>query len=214
MRVNKKAMLAAGLIMGAAVMTGCAADTKPVATPTPQAAQQATARPATAEPQTTASAEATMDAATETGDAESPAPLTLLVGGEEAAVGAAREGDMLLLPLIETGELLGWQAGGEETEEETQTKRVVTLEKDESRITVSWTVSDNTAKGITWQKDGLLIPVDTKITTIGESVYVPAAFFEEAMDVTVTQTEKGVTVEPPEPRNTPETQTQEIGENG
>lgn len=214
MRVNKKAMLAAGLIMGAAAMTGCAANTKPVATPTPQAVQQATAQPATAEPQATASAEATMDTATETGDAESPAPLTLLVGGEEAAVGAAKEGNMLLLPLVETGELLGWKAGGEQTEEETQTKRVVTLEKDESRITVSWTVSDNTAKGITWQKDGLLIPVDTKITTIGESVYVPAAFFEEAMDVTVTQTEKSVTVEPPKPKDTPETQAQEIGENG
>lgn len=210
MRVNKKAALAASLLMGAAVMTGCAADTKPVATPTPQAAQQATMQPATAQPAPAAGTDAPL-AADET---ESPEPLSLLVDGEEAAVGAAKEGDMLLLPLIETGEMLGWKAGSEETEEETQTKRTVTLEKDESRITVSWTVSDNTAKSITWQKDGLLIPVDTKITTIGESVYVPAAFFEEALEVSVSETEKGVSVAQKKPEDTPEMQEQQIGENG
>ena len=121
---------------------------------------------------------------------------------------------MVMLPLIETGELLGWKPGGEETGDETQTRRVITLEKDESRITVSWTVSDNTVKGITWQKDGLLIPVDTKITTQAGSVYVPSAFFEEAMDVRVVRTEKSVSVKPPEPKDTPETQPQEAGENG
>ncbi|MBR5560899.1 MAG: hypothetical protein IKU73_05745 [Clostridia bacterium] len=210
MRVNKKAMIAAGLLLGAAALTGCTAQTKPVATPTPQAAQQATAQPATAQPQTTADAQPSPDS----GDLESPASLALTVAGEEAAAGAIIEGEKLMLPLIETGELLGWKAGGEETEEETQTKRVVTLEKDESRITVSWTVSDNTAKSITWQKDGLLIPVDTRITTVGDVVYVPAAFFEEAMDVSVAKTEKAVRVEPERPSATPETYTQEIGENG
>ena len=210
MRVNKKAMIAAGLLIGAAALTGCTMQTKPVATPTPQAAQQATAQPATAQPQTTADAQPSPDS----GDLESPAPISLTVDGREAESGAIVEGEKLMLPLIETGELLDWKAGGEETEEETQTKRVVTLEKDESRITVSWTVSDNTAKSITWQKDGLLIPVDTKITTVGDTVYVPAAFFEEAMDVSVEKTEKTVRVEPEKPENTPETYTQEIGENG
>ena len=210
MRANKKAMIAAGLLLGAAALTGCTAQTKPVATPTPQAAQQATAQPTTAQPQTTADAQPSPDS----GDLESPEPLALNVGGEVAAAGAIVEGEKLMLPLIETGELLGWKAGGKETEEETQTKRVVTLEKDESRITVSWTVSDNTAKSITWQKDGLLIPVDTKITTVGDRVYVPAAFCEEAMDVTVAVGEKGVRIEQKKPSDTPETQPQEIGENG
>lgn len=212
MRVNKKAMLAAGLIAGAAMMTGCTANTKPAATSTPQA-QQATAEPATAQPQTTADARATMEAPMETGE-EGPAPLALLVDGKEVSVGAAQEMDMLLLPLEETAGALGWSADSQQTQEETQTKRVITLDKEDSRITVSWTVSDNTAKQITWQKDGLLIPVDTRITTIGDVVYVPAAFFEEAMDAIVTKTQTGVTVTPPKPRDTPETQAQSLGENG
>lgn len=210
MRANKKAMLAAGLLIGAAALTGCTAQTKPVSTPTPQAAQQATAQPATAQPQTTTGAQASPD----TGEMESPAPLSLTVDDQEAEADAIIEGGKLMLPLVETGELLGWKTNSEETEEETQIKRIITLEKDESRITVSWTVSDNTAKSITWQKDGLLIPVDTKITTVGDIVYVPAAFFEEAMEVSVDRTEKGVSVKAPKPKDTPETQTQEIGENG
>lgn len=206
MRVNRKAMLAAGLIAGAAAMTGCTAATTPVATPTPQAAQQATAEPATAQP----SAEATAEA----GAQETTAPIGLLVDGKEVTAGAAQEQDGLLLPLSETAEALGWSSDSQQTEEETQVRRVITLEREESRITVSWTVSDNTAKGITWQKDGLLIPVDACITTIDSVVYVPAAFFEEAMEVSVDRTEKGVEVRSPQPKQTPETREQAGGENG
>lgn len=206
MRVNRKAMLAAGLIAGAAAMTGCTAATTPVATPTPQAAQQATAEPATAQP----SAEATAEA----GAQETTAPIGLLVDGKEVTAGAAQEQDGLLLPLSETAEALGWSSDSQQTEEETQVRRVITLEREESRITVSWTVSDNTAKGITWQKDGLLIPVDARITTIDSVVYVPAAFFEEAMEVSVDRTEKGVEVRSPQPKQTPETREQAGGENG
>ena len=206
MRVNRKAMLAAGLIAGAAAMTGCTAATTPVATPTPQAAQQATAEPATAQP----SAEATAEA----GAQETIAPIGLLVDGKEVTAGAAQEQDGLLLPLSETAEALGWSSDSQQTEEETQVRRVITLEREESRITVSWTVSDNTAKGITWQKDGLLIPVDARITTIDSVVYVPAAFFEEAMEVSVDRTEKGVEVRSPQPKQTPETREQAGGENG
>ena len=206
MRVNRKAMLAAGLIAGAAAMTGCTAATTPVATPTPQAAQQATAEPATAQP----SAEATAEA----GAQETIAPIGLLVDGKEVTAGAAQEQDGLLLPLSETAEALGWSSNSQQTEEETQVRRVITLEREESRITVSWTVSDNTAKGITWQKDGLLIPVDARITTIDSVVYVPAAFFEEAMEVSVDRTEKGVEVRSPQPKQTPETREQAGGENG
>ena len=206
MRVNRKAMLAAGLIAGAAAMTGCTAATTPVATPTPQAAQQATAEPATAQP----SAEATAEA----GAQETIAPIGLLVDGKEVTAGAAQEQDGLLLPLSETAEALGWDADSQQTEGENQTKRVVTLERDGSRITVSWTVSDNTAKGITWQKDGLLIPVDARLTTLGDVVYVPAAFFEEAMDVSVSRTQQGVSVRPPQPKQTAPTKEQTGGENG
>ena len=211
MRVNKKAMLAAGLIAGAAAMTGCTANTTPVATPTPQAAQQATAAPVTAEP-TAAATDA--GAATEPAAEETTAPIALLVDGKEVSVGAAMEQGELLLPLSQTAEALGWDADSQQTEGETQTKRVVTLERDGSRITVSWTVSDNTAKGITWQKDGLLIPVDTRITTMDGVVYVPAAFFEEAMDVTITETKTGVAVATPKPMETPQTREDSSGENG
>ena len=124
------------------------------------------------------------------------------------------ENDMLLLPLVETGEALGYRVDDEESMEGEDKKRVVTLEKDESRITVSWTVSDNSIKSISWQKDGLLIPVDTYITTEGETVYVPAAFFEEAADVRIEKTADSVNVLPPQPKDTPETSTQDVGENG
>ena len=211
MRVNPKAMLAAGLIAGAAVMTGCTANTTPVATPTPQAAQQATAAPVTAEP-TAAATDA--GAATEPAAEETTAPIALLVDGKEVSVGAAMEQGELLLPLLQTAEALGWDADSQQTEGETQTKRVVTLERDGSRITVSWTVSDNTAKSITWQKDGLLIPVDARLTTLGGVVYVPAAFFEEAMDASVSRTQEGVSVRPPQPRQTAPTKEQTGDENG
>ena len=207
---RRKALLAAGLIAGAAALTGCTANTAPVNTPTPQAAQQATAQPATAEP----SAAATTEATAEPADEETPAPLALLVDGKEVAVDAAKEQGTLLLPLEATAEALGWKTDSQQTEEETQVRRVVTLEKDDSRITVSWTVSDNTTKSITWQKDGLLIPVDTRITTMDGVVYVPAAFFEEAMDVTITETETGVAVATPKPMETPQTKEDSSGENG
>ena len=211
MRVNKKAMLAAGLIAGAAAMTGCTASTTPAATPTPQAAQQETAAPATAEPTTAApAADATMEPAAE----ETTAPIGLLVDGKEVSVGAAMEQGKLLRPLSQTAEALGWDADSQQTAGENQTQRVVTLERDGSRITVSWTVSDNTAKGITWQKDGLLIPVDARLTTLGDVVYVPAAFFEEAMDVSVSRTQQGVSVRPPQPKQTAPTKEQTGGENG
>ena len=79
---------------------------------------------------------------------------------------------------------------------------------------MSWTVSDNTVKGISWQKDGLLIPVDTYLKTKENTVYVPAAFFEEAMKAGVVRTDKTVEVTAPKPADTPETETQDVGENG
>lgn len=212
MRASRKMMLAAGLIAGAAAMTGCAAMTPPAATPTPKAAQQQTAEPATAEPTAAASPMATADA--ETGAGEDGAPLSLSVDGKALEAKAMTENDMLLLPLVETGEALGYRVGDEESTEDEDKKRVVTLEKDESRITVSWTVSDNSIKSISWQKDGLLIPVDTYITTEGEKVYVPAAFFEEAADVRIEKTADSVNILPPQPKDTPETSTQDVGENG
>ena len=207
---RRKALLAAGLIAGAAALTGCTANTAPVNTPTPQAAQQATAEPAIAQP----SAAATMEATAEPAGEETPAPLALLVDGKEVAVDAAKEQGTLLLPLEATAEALGWKTDSQQTEEETQVRRVVTLEKDDSRITISWTVSDNTTRSITWQKDGLLIPVDTRITTMDGVVYVPAAFFEEAMDVTITETKTGVAVATPKPMETPQTREDSSGENG
>ena len=150
MDMQKKALLLAGLIVGAAALTGCSAIAKPMATPTPMAALQQTAQPATAQPSPmeTAGAQATQQTD------ETPKRMTLLIGGEEADADAIFEQEKLLLPLVETAENLGWKMDEEQTEEDAQTKRVITLEKDESRITVSWTVSDNTAKNISWQKDG------------------------------------------------------------
>ena len=84
----------------------------------------------------------------------------------------------------------------------------VALTKGDSRITVTWLVSDNTASAITWQKDGLLIPVDTRLTTLGDVVYVPAAFFEEAVGTKVLRKDGAVEVLPPESAATPETQPQ------
>lgn len=209
MKRSKKAILAAGLLAGAAAMTGCSANPAPVATPTPQTAQQETAAPATAEPAASPSAEQSPEASPGAGSAEeTPGPIRLRVDGKEADVGAIEEQDMLLLPLIETAKLLGWDANSEALEEETQVKRTIALEKEGSKITVSWISSDNTARQITWQRDGLLIPVDTVITTLDSVVYVPSAFFEEAMEASVAKTQSGVDVASPKPRDTPLTQEQ------
>ena len=137
------------------------------------------------------------------GGEETPGPIRLRVDGQEADISAIEEQDMLLLPLVETATLLDWKASSESLEEETQIRRTVTLEKEESRITVAWTSSDNTASQITWQRDGLLIPVDPYITTVDDVVYVPAAFFEEAMDVSVQQAQDEVEIEQKAPADTP-----------
>ena len=197
-RHGKRALLAAGLLAGAAAMTGCAMQTTPAATTTPPTNQQETASP-------TQTAEASPSP--EGGD-ESPGPLALTAGGEAVKADAVAEGDRLLLPLAETAEALGWKAQSESLEEDNETRRTVTLTREDSRITVAWVVSDNTARQITWQKDGLLVPVDAYVTTIGDVVYVPAAFFEEAMGVSVTRTGKGVSVATPAPKDTPETEEQ------
>lgn len=197
MKNKKRIWLAAGLLAGAAALTGCSAQITPVVTPTPDTAQKTTAQPDTA----AATPEPSASAAGE----ETPGPIALRVNGEELAVCALEERDKLLLPLIETAEVLGWTAEEEDAQEETQQKRSVVLTKEESVISVSWVVSDNTAKKITWQKDGLLIPVDTMITTYEDAVYVPAAFFEEAMEVRVTNEPGAVSVTGPQAESTAET---------
>ena len=194
---RKKALLAAGLLAGAAALTGCTAGTTPAATATPQTAQQKTVQPeASASPAETANA----------GGEETPGPIALRVDGRALDADALREGDRFLLPLMETAEALGWQARSEDKEEERLTRRSVELEQGDSKITVTWVVSDNTARQITWQKDGLLIPVDTELTTFDDRVYVPAAFFETAMRVTVSEQEGAVSVQTPEPQETPDAQ--------
>ena len=215
MHTKKKALLAAGMLAGMAALTGCTANVKPVTTPTPKAIQQQTAQPATAQPEKVQPSPQATISVSEAPDAdESPAPLNLSIGGEEAEADAIMEQDELLLPLVETAEKLGWKAQSEQTEEETQTKRVITLEKEDSRITVSWTVSDNTAKNISWQKDGLLIPVDARLTTLDDMVYVPAAFFETAMDASIVQNQTNVIVSTPKPSDTPKMEEDSSGENG
>ena len=208
MHSTKRALLAAGLLFGAAAMTGCSAGITPVSTPVPQT-QKVTAQPAQ-----TAGAEPASDADSAGAGEEDAGPIHLLAAGHEVDQGAVTENGLLLLPLIGTAEALGWKAQEEEPQEDAQQKRVVTLEKEESRITVSWTVSDNTAKNIVWQKDGLLIPVDTHITTIDGAAYVPAAFFEEAMGAMVTHADGRVTAELPAPKDTPEKQEQQPEGNG
>ncbi len=209
MYAKRKALLAAGMIAGMAVLTGCTANTKPAATPTPKPAQQQTAQPQTAQP----SAQATISVSEAPDSDESPAPIPLTVEGEEADHGAIIERELLLLPLEETSEKLGWKTSSEQTEEETQTRRVITLEKEDSRITVSWMVSDNTAKNISWQKDGLLIPVDTHLTTREDTVYVPAEFFETAMDARIAQDKTNVMVSVQKPNDTPKMEEDSSDEN-
>ena len=209
MKHRKAMMLAAGLLAGAAAMTGCTAQTTPVVTPTPNTAQQATAEPQTAQPET--GVEATPESTTGAGGEETPGPIALRVDGEKITADALEENGMLLLPLVETAEALGWAAETESIEEETQVRRSVVLTQGDSQITVTWVVSDNTARQITWQKDGLLIPVDTMITTFEDAVYVPSAFFEEAMEVTIVKGQDGVEVVQPQPKDTPKTDEQAVG---
>ncbi|HIS95087.1 MAG TPA: hypothetical protein IAC19_04885 [Candidatus Ventricola gallistercoris] len=206
MKRNKKAILAAGLLSGAAALTGCTANTTPVTTPTPQPAQQETVAPPTAEPAAQASTAPTDQM--EAGGEETPGPIRLRVDGQEADISAIEEQDMLLLPLMETAALLEWKASSESLEEEAKTKRTITLEKEESKITVTWISSDNTASQITWQRDGLLIPVDPYITTMDDVVYVPVSFFEEAMDVSVQQGQDAVDLQTKAPADTPQTSEQ------
>ena len=203
MRRSKKAMLAAGLFAAAAAMTGCASMTSPVATPTPAANEQMTAEPGTAEP----SAEATPEADAPSGDED--APIALVVDGQEAGAQALAEEGMLLLPIIETAELLGWDSDEQTLEDETQTRTTIALQKDDSRISITWVTSDNTIRQITWQRDGLLIPVDAHLTSVGEVIYAPAAFFEQAMEASVDRVGDRVEVAPPQPRETPQMQTGE-----
>ena len=193
MKRRKKAILAAGMLMGAAALTGCAAGTPSTSsTSTPQTAQQQTAE---ATPQTSPSVETT--------DEETPAPIRLRVEGRDIDIGALEEEGRLFLPLEETGEALGWKAESESMEDESRTRRSISLTKEDSRITVTWLVSDNTISQITWQKDGLLVPVDPALTTLHDVVYVPAAFFEEAAGVSVSRTAEGIDVQPPASKDTP-----------
>ena len=202
MKRNKKAILAAGLLSGAAALTGCTANTTPVTTPTPQPAQQETVAPPTAEP--AAQASTAPDDQMEAGGEETPGPIRLRVDGQEADISAIEEQDMLLLPLMETAALLEWKASSESLEEDTKTRRTITLEKEESKITVTWISSDNTASQITWQRDGLLIPVNPYITTMDDVVYVPVSFFEEAMDVSVQQGQDAIDLQTKAPADTPQ----------
>ena len=202
MKRNKKAILAAGLLSGAAALTGCTANTTPVTTPTPQPTQQETVAPPTAEP--TAQASTAPDDQMEAGGEETPGPIRLRVDGQEADISAIEEQDMLLLPLMETAALLEWKASSESLEEEAKIRRTITLEKEESKITVTWISSDNTASQITWQRDGLLIPVNPYITTMDDVVYVPVSFFEEALDVSVQQGQDAIDLQTKAPADTPQ----------
>lgn len=187
--MKQKGLLAMCILMVGAALTGCTSTGQPAATP--QTAEKATVEPIREE---------------HTAEPEQSEKLTLMVNDEEIGEGALRERNMVLLPLMKTGEALGYEAKEETLEEETQKKRTITLSKTDSRITVSWIVADNTARQITWQKDGLLIPVDTELTTFDGVVYVPAAFFEEAVDAQVTEKQDSVIVRLPEPKDTPEMQ--------
>ena len=128
MKRRKKIILAAGMLMGAAALTGCAAGTPSTSSaPTSQTAQQQTAEPT---PQTSPSMESA--------DEEKPAPIRLRVEDRDVDIGALEEDGRLFLPLAETGEALGWKAESESMEEESRTRRSISLTKEDSRITVTW----------------------------------------------------------------------------
>lgn len=199
MKHSKKALIVVCFLVGATALTGCSTRTAPTATPSAQAAQKETAQPQSASPDM----QAETSASPEQGEADAPVPLALTVDGEAMDGEAMLEHGMLLLPLIPVGEALGYETSQEEIEEQTQVRRSIALQKGESRITVSWVSSDNTARQITWQKDGLLVPVDAKLTTFENVVYVPAAFFEEACGVGISKGEKSVTITSKTPSDTP-----------
>lgn len=199
MKRRKKAWIAVGLLAGAAALTGCSTRTAPTATPTTQAVQKETAQPQTAEPDMQAEA----SASPELGEEDASVPLALTVDGAAVESEAMLEHGMLLLPLIPVSKALGYETSQEEIEEQTQVRRSIALQKGESRITVSWVSSDNTARQITWQKDGLLVPVDAKLTTFENVVYVPAAFFEEACEVGISEGKQSVTITSKMPSDTP-----------
>lgn len=201
MKHRKGIILAAGLLAGAAAMTGCAAKVTPVATPTPEAAAKATAQPSAASPDVQATPQTTEGAAQE----ETDGPLALRVEGKTLDAPALVENDTLLLPLAQTARALGYDVREESAKEEERTKRSVEMSRGESRILVSWVLSDNTASRITWQKDGLLIPVDPMITTVQDVVYVPAAFFEEAAGARIARGETGVEISGKTPEATDKT---------
>ena len=197
MKRSKKAWLAAGLLAGAAALTGCSMTPAPAATKAPDTAQKQTVEPGS------------MDATVSPDESpaspeDTPAPIELLVDKTDVPEGAVAEEGKTYLPLIETGKALGWDVTEESIDEEDKTRRSIVMEKGDSRITVSWVVSDNTIKQITWQKDGLLIPVDTELISVDGVVYVPAVFFEKAMRVTVESGTDSVAVHTPEPKATPE----------
>ena len=199
MKRSKKAWLAACLLVSAAALTGCSI-TAPAAAPTPDPAQKQTAAPDSAEPSDLPE--------------ETTGLTALSVNDKEIPVGAVMEEERIYLPLIETGKALSWDVTEETKEEETQARRSVVMEKGDSRISVTWISSDNTAKQITWQKDGLLIPVDTEITSRDGVVYVPAAFFEKAMRVRLESDQEAVFVHTPKPQMTPENEAQAADDAG
>ena len=136
MKRSNKAVLAAGMLAGVCMLTGCASGGSAQPTPSPDVAQQQSAEP---------SPEASEEPAEE-------APLSLTVDGKTVEPAAMEENGRLMLPLVETGEALGWTAKSEALSEETQTRRSVALTKGDSRITVTWLVRqygqrDHVAKG-------------------------------------------------------------------
>lgn len=207
MKRSKKAWLAAGLLAGAAALTGCSMMPASNAASTPDTAQKQTAQP------NGANMTASPDESPASPD-DTPAPIELTVDKADIPEGAVMEEGKTYLPLIETGKALGWDVTEESRDEEGKTRRSVEMEKGDSRVSVSWVVSDNTVKQMTWQKDGLLIPVDTELTSVDGVVYVPAAFFEKAMRVNVETGESGVAVHTPKPEATPENGAQDAGGEG
>ena len=109
MKRSNKAMLAAGMLAGVCMLTGCASGGSAQPTPSPDVAQQQSAEP---------SPEASEEPAEE-------APLSLTVDGKAIEPAAMEENGRLMLPLVETGEALGWTAKSEALSEETQTRRSV-----------------------------------------------------------------------------------------
>ena len=146
----------------------------------------------------------------ESADKETPAPIRLRVEGQETwTLVRSKRTAGSFCRLRRQEKHSGWKAESESMEEESRTRRSISLTKEDSRITVTWLVSDNTASQITWQKDGLLVPVDTALTTLHDVVYVPAAFFEEAAGVSVSRTAERIDVQPPASKDTPPMKTED-----